>query len=264
MNRIELFDDHFQNYKKYGIPKAQLLIADIPYNIGIDAYSSNPKWYNNGDNSNGESELAKKPFFNTDMRFKIPEFFFFCSRMLKKEPKEKNEAPCMIVFCSFQQQFELINYAKEHGFPNYINLVFRKKTSAQVLKSNMRIVGNCEYALVLYRNKLPKFRNDGNMILNCTDWPVDNLTPKIHPTQKPVPLLERLIEIFTDPDDVVIDPVAGSCTTLRAAANLGRRAYGFEIMKDIRKLAREKILCNYDLSLFQKKPENKYNQGNLL
>ena len=37
MNRIELFDDHFQNYKKYGIPKAQLLIADIPYNVGKDA-----------------------------------------------------------------------------------------------------------------------------------------------------------------------------------------------------------------------------------
>lgn len=31
---MELYNDHFQNYKKYGIPKAQLIIADIPYNIG--------------------------------------------------------------------------------------------------------------------------------------------------------------------------------------------------------------------------------------
>lgn len=250
MKRIELFDDHFQNYKKYGIPKAQLLIADIPYNIGVDAYGSNPKWYNKGDNANGESELAKKPFFNTDMRFKIPEFFFFCSRMLKKEPKERNDAPCMIVFCSFEQQFELIQYAKEHGFPNYINLVFRKNFSAQVLKANMRVVGNCEYALILYRDKLPKFRNGGNMVMNCMDWYRDNETPKIHPTQKPVPLLERLIEVFTDPDDVVIDPVAGSCTTLLAAKNLNRRAYGFEIMKDVRKEAREKILTLHNPSLF--------------
>lgn len=257
MKKIELFDDHFQNYKKYGIPKAQLLIADIPYNIGENAYGSNPMWYNNGDNANGESKLAKKPFFNTDMRFKIPEFFFFCSRMLKKEPKKRNDAPCMIVFCSFEQQFELIQYAKEHGFPNYINLVFKKNFSSQVLKANMRVVGNSEYALILYRDKLPKFRNNGNMVMNCMDWPRDTETAKIHPTQKPVPLLERLIEIFTDPDDVVIDPVAGSCTTLRAAANLGRRAYGFEIMKDIRKEAREKILCDYEPYLF-----NGFENGN--
>ena len=250
MKKIELFDDHFQNYKKYGIPKAQLIIADIPYNIGADAYGSNPMWYQGGDNKNGESDKAKKPFFNTDMRFKIPEFFFFTSRMLKKEPKERGSAPCMIVFCSFEQQFELIEHAKKNGFPHYINLVFKKNFSPQVLKANMRVVGNSEYALILYRDKLPKFRNGGNMVMNCMDWPRDTKTPKIHPTQKPVPLLEQLIGIFTDPDDVVIDPVAGSCSTLRAAANLGRRAYGFEILKDVRKEAREKILCDYEPSLF--------------
>ena len=44
--KIELYRDNFQNYKRYGIPKAQLVIADIPYNIGTDAYGSNPMWYN--------------------------------------------------------------------------------------------------------------------------------------------------------------------------------------------------------------------------
>lgn len=63
MNRIELFDDHFQNYKKYGIPKAQLLIADIPYNIAENAYGSSPQWYIDGDNKKGQSKLAGKPFF---------------------------------------------------------------------------------------------------------------------------------------------------------------------------------------------------------
>lgn len=80
------------------------------------------------------------------------------------------------------------------------------------------------------------------MIFNCFDWVRDNKTPKVHPTQKPVPLLERLIEIFTDPNDVIIDPCAGSGSTLLAASNLGRRAYGFEIKKDFYKLATEKVL----------------------
>ena len=42
--KIELYRDNFQNYRRYGIPKAQLVIADIPYNIGADAYGSNPMW----------------------------------------------------------------------------------------------------------------------------------------------------------------------------------------------------------------------------
>jgi len=250
MDRIALFNDHFQNYKRYGIPRAQLIIADIPYNIGINAYGSSPQWYEDGDRKNGESNLAHKTFFDTDERFRIPEYFHFCSRMMKKEPKDKGEAPCMIVFCSFEQQFELIQHAKENGFPNYINMIFYKNFSPQVLKANMRVVGNSEYALILYRDKLPKFRNKGNMVFNALPYPRDNRTPKIHPTQKPVAVLERLIEIFTDVDDVVIDPVAGSGTTLLAAKNLNRKAYGFEIKKELCKQSNAQILSIGQCNLF--------------
>lgn len=228
----ELFNDHFQNYKRYHTPKAQLIIADIPYNIGKNAYGSNPSWYVGGDNTNGESSLAGKEFFDTDKDFRITEFLHFCSTMLIKEPKEAGKSPCMIVFCEFEQQFELIQLAPKYGLNKYINLVFRKNFSAQVLKANMRVVGNCEYGLLLYRDKLPKFNNHGRMIFNCFDWVKDGKTPKIHPTQKPVALLEQLIQVFTDPGDVVIDPVAGSGTTLLAAAKLGRRGIGFEIKKN--------------------------------
>lgn len=250
MKDIELFNDHFQNYKTYGIPKAQLIIADIPYNIGKDAYGSNPSWYIGGDNANGESELAGKTFFDTDNNFRISEFLHFCSKMLIKEPKETGKSPCMIVFCEFEQLFELIRKAKEYGLNRYINLVFRKNFSAQVLKANMRIVGNCEYGVLLYREKLPKFNNDGRMIFNCMEMQRDTRTPKVHPTQKPVSLLEKLIEIFTDPGDVVIDPCAGSGTTLLAAANCGRKAYGFEIKKDFYKSATNIVLPCVQRKLF--------------
>lgn len=227
-----LYRDHFQNYKSYNVPKAQLIIADIPYNLGNYAYASNPAWYKDGDNKNGESELAGKTFFDTDKDFKPAEFMHFCSTLLKKEPKEKNAAPCMIIFCAFDQQMYLIELAKRYGLNNYINLVFRKNFSAQVLKANMKIVGNCEYGLILYRDKLPKFRNKGKMIFNCIDWPRDNESEKIHPTQKPVELLKQLIEIFTDEGDIVIDPVAGSGSTLVAAIRCNRKAFGFEIKKE--------------------------------
>ena len=248
--KIKLINDHFQNYKVYGIPKAQLVIADIPYNLGNNAYASNPQWYKDGDNKNGESELAGKQFFDTDNDFRIAEFMHFCSHMLKKEPKQTGKSPAMIVFCAFEQMQTVIEYGRKYGFNGSYPLIFIKNYSSQVLKANMKIVGATEYAIVLYRDKLPKFNNGGQMVFNWFKWERDTVTPKIHPTQKPVQLLKRLIEIFTDEGDVVIDPVAGSGTTLRACAEMSRHCYGFEIKKDFCREAKEKILTNIQQGLF--------------
>ena len=155
--KCELFNDNFQNYKKYHIPKkAQLVIADIPYNLGNNAFASSPEWYVDGDNKKGESKKANSSFFKTDVNFNLAEYMHFCSKLLIKEPKEKGKAPAMIIFCAFQQIETLVKYAKKHGFNNYYPLVFIKHSSSQVLKANMKIVGATEYALVFYRDKLPK------------------------------------------------------------------------------------------------------------
>lgn len=250
--KIELYNDNFQNYKRYNIPKAQLVIADIPYNLGANAYASSTEWYINGDNKQGESKKAGKAFFGTDNNFKIAEYMHFCSRLLVKEPKEKNKAPAMIVFCAFDQMQTVIEYGKRYGFNNSYPLFFIKNYSAQVLKANMKIVGATEHAVVLYRDKLPKFNNGrsdtqkGRMIFNWFKWERDNKNeiPRIHPTQKPVKVLKQLIEIFTDEGDVVIDPVAGSATTLRACKELKRSCYGFEVNKVFYKDAVEKMLAD--------------------
>ena len=262
--KCEIYRDSFQNSKRYGIPKAQLIIADVPYNVGTNFYGSNPMWYNGGDNKNGESKLAGKSAFNSDFNFNLYEYFHFCSRMLVKDDTKplargrSSDSPCMIVFCSFEQLPTLIDAGKKHGFKNYIPLVFCKNYSPQVLKANMRVVGATEYALVLYRDKLPKFRNGvqidengknirgtGKMIFNWFEWQKDGKDiPKIHPSQKPVAVLKKLIEIFTDEGDVVIDPCCGSGSTLRAAMECGRSAYGFEIDRNFYKRAKEEML-NY-------------------
>lgn len=177
----EIFNDSFQNYKVYGIPKAQLILTDVPYVLGNNAYASNPSWYIDGDNKKGESDKAGKQFFSSDSEFRPAEFMHFCSKMLIKEPKEVGKSPCMVMFCEFEHQFKFIELGKKYGLNKYINLVFRKNFSAQVLKANMKIVGNCEYGLVLYRDKLPKFNGGGRMVFNCFDWVRDNDTPRIHP-----------------------------------------------------------------------------------
>ena len=87
----------------------------------------------------------------------------------------------------------------------------------------------------------------------------------VHPTQKPLALIERLIEIFTDPDDVVIDPCAGSGVTLLGAKNLWRRAYGFEIKKNFFRDANERILTYSSPYLFcEKAPRREDAQAELI
>lgn len=270
MAKIELYNDNFQNFKRYNMPKAQLVIADIPYNIGNNFYGSNPMWYKGGDRMNGESRLAGKAAFNSDFNFNIAEYFHFCNRLLKKEPKKggargrSSDAPCMIVFCSFEQLHTVQKYAEKHGFVRSMPLVFCKDYSPQALKANMRICGATEYALVLYRDKLPKFRNGakfdengrairgtGKMIKNWFEWKRDNAKeyPRIHPAQKPVGVLKQLISIFTDEGDVVIDPCAGSGTTLRACMELGRDGYGFEISRGFYRRAKDEMLTVKDEQL---------------
>jgi len=252
MNKCELYNDSMQNWKKYPIQKAQLVIADVPYNVGNNFYGSNPMWYNGGDNSNGESKLAGKAAFYSDYNFNLYEYFHFCSQLMKKEPNrggergKSSDAPCMIVFCSFEQIPTLIKAAEKHGFVHNIPLIFCKNYSPQVLKANMRVVGATEYAILFYRSYLPKFRNDGKMVFNWFMWEQDKDIPKIHPAQKPVKVLKKLIETFTDEGDVVIDPCFGSGTSARACIETKRNFYGFEISKDFYRQAKEKMVnVNY-------------------
>ena len=261
--KTELYHDHFENAKRYNIPRAQLIIADIPYNLGNNAYASNPSWYVDGDNKNGESNLAGKSFFKTDEHFNIDNFFNFCVRLLKPEPKEVGKAPCMIIFCAFEQMHYVIEKGKEFGFKKYQPRFFKKNYSAQVLKANMRPVGAMEFAVVLWRDKLPKFNNYGKMIFDWMDWERDTTTPKIHPTQKPISVLKTLIETYTDPYDVVIDPVAGSATTLRASAECNRSSFGFEIEKKFYEKAIKEMLVNIPTRLELDFCEKEIEQTNL-
>lgn len=259
--KCELYNDSMQGWKCYPIQKAQLIIADIPYNVANNFYGSNPMWYIGGDNKNGESKLAGKSAFASDFNFNVYEYFHFCSRLMRKDDTKptgrgrSSDSPCMIVFCSFEQQHDLIKAAAKHGFVKYMPLYFIKNYSPQVLKANMRVVGATEHAILFYRDRLPKFRNGvkvdengknirgtGKMVFDWFEWEKDGKDiPKIHPTQKPVKLLKKLIETFTDPGDVVIDPCFGSGTTGRACLETGRNFYGFEINKEFYRRAKEEM-----------------------
>jgi site-specific DNA-methyltransferase (adenine-specific) len=89
------------------------------------------------------------------------------------------------------------------------------------------------------------------MVFNCIDWERDTDTPKVHPTQKPVPLLKKLIDLFTDEGDVVIDPCCGSGSTILAAQEMNRKGYGFEVDRNFFEDSKKKVLGTYQPDMFQ-------------
>lgn len=77
-------------------------------------------------------------------------------------------------------------------------------------------------------------------------WEIPFLNPKAkertgYPTQKPVILLERIIEIATDPGDLVLDPFCGSGTTLVAAQLLGRHSIGIDCSEEAVALSKSRL-----------------------
>ena len=85
---------------------------------------------------------------------------------------------------------------------------------------------------IIYGCKPPRGRRLNETMYNvieCSDVP-KNL--RMYPTEKPIPLLQTLIKQSTSPNGLVLDPFAGSGSTLVAARKTGRRGIGFEIDRE--------------------------------
>ena len=63
-----------------------------------------------------------------------------------------------------------------------------------------------------------------------------------YPTAKPIKLLERIIQISTDPGDWVLDPMCGSGTTAGACENLGRNCTLIDVNPDVREIVESRFL----------------------
>lgn len=70
----------------------------------------------------------------------------------------------------------------------------------------------------------------------------ESLYGRVHPTQKPVRLMERIINLVSDDGDTILDPFAGSGSTLVGAKNTKRNYIGFEILKEFYDAARARLL----------------------
>lgn len=100
------------DYRKVELEeKVDFILCDIPYNIGANAYASNPRWWKDGDFRNGKSEKAKSKFFETDEDFSIDDLLLYIIQNLKEDCSA-------VIFCSIEELSEIIQKYKIYGFKN--------------------------------------------------------------------------------------------------------------------------------------------------
>lgn len=98
------------------------------------------------------------------------------------------------------------------------------------------------YETIVACHRIGKSRwNGGGKLGVFTHVKLDGRGPAPHPTTKPEPLMNELVVLFTDPGDTILDPFAGSGTTLVAAKRLGRKAIGIELEEKYCEIAARRL-----------------------
>lgn len=209
-----------------------LLLTDPPYGISrrYTSESQVPRRLR----KNGTDFIMPKGFFGEWDRKVDPEAW---TEVVL--PKVNGWA---VIFCAQAQIGEYSEILKSQKFVAVGTLVWQK-TNPVPFNHKFKPVNAWE-ALVVGKRPGTKFH--GNMVHNVFLCKSPSPQQRIHPTQKPLPLVKEFVDLFSYPGELVFDPFAGSATTMIAALQTGRRALAYEKDPKIFQLARERILESID------------------
>lgn len=158
---------------------------------------------------------------------------------------QKDHAPhrAQRISIVFNNRKDILNATKWEGWrvgnlrPIFEPILWFMKpyTVGGTLTDNIR-----DYDVGAFNNELWKsYTTDCSNVLKIPSKKSDH---GLHPTQKPVEIMEALIRLVTIENQIVLDPFCGSGSTLVAAKNLGRKYIGFEISQEFVDVAKKRLL----------------------
>ncbi|MFH1960706.1 MAG: site-specific DNA-methyltransferase, partial [Patescibacteria group bacterium] len=142
----------------------------------------------------------------------------------------------VIYFYSKTADFKFNHIFEDYSPTTNIDQIFQKRTRDANGKTKYKTNAVGGYELIQDKKGVP-----------LSDvWDIPYLNPKAnervgYPTQKPIVLLEKVIQLVTDEGDMVLDPFCGSGTTLVAAKLLNRKFIGIDISDDAVQLAHKRV-----------------------
>lgn len=240
---IEIHNDDCLNvFKTINDNSIDLIVSDIPYKIVSggctkDSVKIRATKFMGGmpDIYNSEAHnLIKsgKIFKYNDIKFS--EFLPSLYRILK------DDSHCYLMV-NGRNLNELQNEAEKAGF-KYQNLLVWDKGNAT---PNKWYRNACEFILFLRKGKAKNINNLGSK----TILSVPNVRNKMHPTEKPVELMQILIENSSNENDTVLDPFMGSGSSGVACINTHRNFIGIELDKNYFETAKTRLISQKKLHL---------------
>ncbi len=207
-------------FKKIPNESIDLIVTDPPYKC-----ISGGKPHLKGQPSGMLSKNDGKIF--TENNIEPEEWFPELFRILK------NGTHCYIMTNVLNLE-RYLTLARETGFSLHNVLIWEKNNCTP----NRWYMKNCEYVLFLRKGQAKKINNVGSKTVHQ----FNNITGnKLHPTEKPIDLLQFYIANSSNEGDIVLDPFMGSGSTGIAAKNLGRDFIGIELDENYFKIAQERI-----------------------
>ena len=207
-NYTLLIGDCLARIKELQDDSVDLCVSDVPYKLtgggkGDGVNSKRPKGI-----LSDNTQLMQVPKFEDW----LPELY----RVMK-------DGSHIYLMCNFKNLNDLMNKTKAVGF-KHVNLLVWEKNNCTPSQFYMK---NCEYTLMLRKGK-SKYIN--NIVDSKTVHKFNNIIGnKVHPTEKPVDLMEFYVENSSNVGDVVLDMFMGSGSTGVAALSTGRKFIGIEL-----------------------------------
>lgn len=212
-------------FKKIKNNSIDLILTDPPYKMnhttgGCTNIGLKNKWQGN--------IKAGNTIMDFDLSIKFNQWLPEVYRILKPS------GHCYI-FCNDKNIQELLNQSTNIGFKESNILVWVKNNATP----NRYYMKNLEFILFLYKEKAKPINNMGS---KCA-IEVKNINgkDKLHPTEKPIELLNQYIKNSSNENEWVLDPFMGSGSTGVACKKLNRNFVGIELNEKYFNIAKERI-----------------------
>ncbi len=210
---------HFENginaMSKMSDLSVDLLLTDPPYNIS-KAYICENQVPRRLRNNGGDFIMPKGNFGEWDNNFPSPEEW---TNIIL--PKIRGWA---VIFCAQAQIGDYCQIMKKQGFVAISPMVWHK-TNPVPFNHKYKPINSWE---AIITGKRPGTKFNGHAVHNVFTHKSPSPQDRIHSTQKPEGLLQEFVRLFSNKNEVVVDPFAGSGSTIVAAVTEGRTAIGYE------------------------------------
>lgn len=209
------------------------ILKTIP-NESIDCVVTDPPYkIITGGDSNGKNSIRPKGILkgNRELMRTVPKF----SEWLPELFRVLKDGTQNYIMVNSSNLLKMANEIEKAGFKIQNFLVWQKNNCTP----SQFYMKNCEYT-IFFRKGKSKYINDigGSKTVHSFDNIIGN---KVHPTEKPIDLMEFYINNSTNENEIVLDPFMGSGTTGVACKNLNRQFIGIEMQEDYFNIASERV-----------------------